>query len=250
MAQNTNFYQQPSMQGYSSPFAQNNLAHVFFNQNTVQQPTNNYTGFQQQTGFNRTQPQWPGQPGAQQAVSSQGMSGNSQLNALFKNASVQPQAPSPSSGVQQSQVQSQSNVTKPVVTSNGQSGLSGLANNNSGLANGQSGLSGLASNGLNNGMNNSLNNNLGNNGLSNNLPNSSMSNSSLSNNTAQQVFQAVNAGVPQHTQQPFLTNQQTAAYNAMFANQNGMAQVLQTAQQQPAAQYPNTGVQQQQQRFT
>jgi hypothetical protein len=29
-----------------------------------------------------------------------------------------------------------------------------------------------------------------------------------------------------------------------------MAQVLQTAQQQPAAQYPNTGVQQQQQRFT
>ena len=148
--------------------------------------------------------------------------------------------------------------TKPVVTPNGQSGLSGLANNNSGLANGQSGLSALASNGLNNGMNNSLNtnlsntglnNNLGNNGLSNNLPNSSMSNSNLSNNTAQQVFQAVNAGVPQTHQQPYLTNQQTAAYNAMFANQNGMAQVLQTAQQQPASQYPNTQVQQQQ-RFT
>ena len=97
------------MQGYSSPFAQNNLAHVFFNQNTVQQtPNTGYAGFQQQTGFNRTQPQWPGQPGAQQAVSSHG---NSQLNALFKNASVQPQAPSPSSGVQQSQVPSQSNVT-------------------------------------------------------------------------------------------------------------------------------------------
>merc|ERR1712127_584290 len=99
------------------------------------------------------------------------MSGNSQLNALFKNASAQPQAPSPSSRVQQSQVPSQTNVTKPVVTSNGQSGLSGLANNNSGLANGQSGLSGLASNGLNNGVNSSFNNNLGNTGLNNNLGN-------------------------------------------------------------------------------